>query len=166
MTGIHAKIIGNTRRCSCRWLMLGRENRRGFPFRVKRLVKRKSAAGAGLGAFEARYPLNLIDSPRSPAGWARTQPFITAHLLETSQVELLYGCLENKRLFVFTGFSHFLPQIQQHSHFIWQPHHRWQPPALVHRNFIWAIKQARSTKGEPYGSHISQSNLACTVASN
>lgn len=102
MKGIHARIIEKRRAAVAQPSLVDarKRNCRGFQVRVKRLFKQRSSAGAGLGAFEARYPLNPIDSPRSPAGWARTRLFITAHhkLLQISQAELLYGCLENKGL--------------------------------------------------------------------
>lgn len=162
MTGIHARIIGKTRRCSCRWLMLGRENRRGFRVRVKRLFKRRSAAGAGLGASEARYLLHLIDSPRSSAGGARTQPFTTARLLETPQVELLYGCWENRGCL----FSQFPPTNSAAQSFHVTATSSLTTACFGPQELDLSYKASWSTKGEPYGSHISQSNLACTVASN
>lgn len=59
----------------------------GTLFRVKRLFKRLSGAVLRL---LLGYPLNPIDSPCSPTGWAKTGLFIRGHAQRTSGTT---GCL-------------------------------------------------------------------------
>lgn len=97
MKGIHARIIEKMK--SAGNAAVADQHSKEKPWGISGLEPRGclnagAVAGAGFGAFEARSLLKLIDS----AGWARRRLFITAQhqLSQTSQVELLYGCLENR----------------------------------------------------------------------